>query len=88
MPDRAILTEPLRRFGYDAEDDGKGTVYVRHCCFGCRTKFFGPDNRAGHFVRPVDGKSPMNGMEILGAISAAGLLIYLTVALVKPEWFS
>ena len=30
----------------------------------------------------------MNGMEILGAVTATALLVYLTVALLKPEWFS
>jgi K+-transporting ATPase KdpF subunit len=30
----------------------------------------------------------MNAMEILGALTAAALLAYLTVALLKPEWFS
>jgi K+-transporting ATPase KdpF subunit len=30
----------------------------------------------------------MNAMEILGALTAVALLAYLTVALLKPEWFS
>jgi K+-transporting ATPase KdpF subunit len=30
----------------------------------------------------------MSGVEIIGLVTAAGLLVYLTVALLKPEWFS
>ncbi len=30
----------------------------------------------------------MNGMYLLGGILSIGLLIYLMVALLKPEWFS
>jgi K+-transporting ATPase KdpF subunit len=30
----------------------------------------------------------MNGTEIVGLALALGLLIYLTAALLKPEWFS
>ena len=30
----------------------------------------------------------MNGPEWVGLIVAAGLLLYLTIALLKPEWFS
>ena len=30
----------------------------------------------------------MSGIEYVGLIAAAGLLVYLTVALLKPEWFS
>lgn len=30
----------------------------------------------------------MNGMYVLGAILSIVLLIYLMVALLKPEWFS
>jgi K+-transporting ATPase KdpF subunit len=30
----------------------------------------------------------MSGMEIVGLLVALGLLAYLTVALLKPEWFS
>jgi K+-transporting ATPase KdpF subunit len=30
----------------------------------------------------------MNGVELLGLIAAAGLLVYLLAALLKPEWFS
>ena len=30
----------------------------------------------------------MNGMDVLGAILSIVLLIYLMVALLKPEWFS
>jgi len=30
----------------------------------------------------------MSGVEFVGAIVALGLLIYLTAALLKPEWFA
>jgi len=30
----------------------------------------------------------MNGIELIGLTLAVGLLAYLTVALLKPEWFS
>ena len=30
----------------------------------------------------------MNGTEMIGLALAVGLLIYLTAALLKPEWFS
>jgi K+-transporting ATPase KdpF subunit len=30
----------------------------------------------------------MNGTEVVGLALALGLLIYLTAALLKPEWFS
>jgi K+-transporting ATPase KdpF subunit len=30
----------------------------------------------------------MSGVEIVGAIVALGLLVYLTAALLKPEWFA
>lgn len=30
----------------------------------------------------------MSGVEWIGLLIAAGLLLYLTAALLKPEWFS
>ncbi len=30
----------------------------------------------------------MNGTEMIGLALAVGLLVYLTAALLKPEWFS
>jgi K+-transporting ATPase KdpF subunit len=30
----------------------------------------------------------MNGGEIVGLVLSVGLLIYLAVALLKPEWFA
>jgi len=29
----------------------------------------------------------MDGMQVLGAVTAGLLLVYLLVALLKPEWF-
>jgi K+-transporting ATPase KdpF subunit len=30
----------------------------------------------------------MNGSDIVGLVLSLGLLVYLTVALLKPEWFA
>ena len=30
----------------------------------------------------------MNGVELVGSIVTAGLLFYLVIALLKPEWFA
>jgi K+-transporting ATPase KdpF subunit len=30
----------------------------------------------------------MNGTEVIGLLLAIGLLLYLTVALLRPEWFA
>ncbi|HEY2826934.1 MAG TPA: K(+)-transporting ATPase subunit F [Pirellulales bacterium] len=30
----------------------------------------------------------MNGAELVGLLVSAGLLVYLVIALLKPEWFS
>jgi K+-transporting ATPase KdpF subunit len=30
----------------------------------------------------------MNGSEIIALVLSAGLLVYLTIALLKPEWFA
>jgi K+-transporting ATPase KdpF subunit len=30
----------------------------------------------------------MSGIDLIGLMVAVGLLVYLTVALLKPEWFS
>jgi K+-transporting ATPase KdpF subunit len=30
----------------------------------------------------------MSGVELIGLLVSGGLLIYLTIALLKPEWFS
>ncbi len=30
----------------------------------------------------------MTGIQWVGAICAAGLLVYLTIAMLKPEWFA
>jgi len=30
----------------------------------------------------------MNGTEVIGLVLSAGLLVYLVVALLKPEWFA
>jgi K+-transporting ATPase KdpF subunit len=30
----------------------------------------------------------MNGSEVVGLVLSVGLLVYLTLALLKPEWFA
>jgi K+-transporting ATPase KdpF subunit len=35
----------------------------------------------------VKGGTAMNAMYVLGGILSLGLLVYLMVALLKPEWF-
>ena len=30
----------------------------------------------------------MSGSEIVGLVMSVGLLVYLTIALLKPEWFA
>jgi K+-transporting ATPase KdpF subunit len=30
----------------------------------------------------------MSGTEMIGLLVSAGLLVYLTIALLKPEWFA
>jgi K+-transporting ATPase KdpF subunit len=30
----------------------------------------------------------MNGSEIIGLVLSVGLLVYLMIALLKPEWFA
>jgi K+-transporting ATPase KdpF subunit len=30
----------------------------------------------------------MNGSELIGVILTAGLMVYLIIALLKPEWFA
>ena len=39
-------------------------------------------------VRSADGAAPMTGVELTALVVAVGLLAYLFVALLKPEWFS
>ncbi len=36
----------------------------------------------------LDGRQAMNGSEVIGLVLSVGLLVYLTIALLKPEWFA
>jgi K+-transporting ATPase KdpF subunit len=38
--------------------------------------------------RCAHGREAMNGSEIIGLILSVGLLVYLAIALLKPEWFA
>ena len=44
----------------------------------------GPDRD----VRAAARGWAMNGPEIIGLLAAVGLLAYLAIALLKPEWFA
>jgi K+-transporting ATPase KdpF subunit len=39
-------------------------------------------------MRPADGREAMNGTELVGLVMSLGVLIYLLIALLKPEWFA
>ena len=51
---------------------------------GLRGLVLGPDR----LVRAARGGPIVSVMELVGLLVAAGLLVYLLVALVKPEWFA
>jgi K+-transporting ATPase KdpF subunit len=34
------------------------------------------------------GRQTVNGSEVIGLVLSVGLLVYLTIALLKPEWFA
>jgi K+-transporting ATPase KdpF subunit len=36
----------------------------------------------------LSGEHPMNISEIVGFVLSVALMVYLTVALLKPEWFA
>jgi K+-transporting ATPase KdpF subunit len=38
--------------------------------------------------RAIAGGPAMTGSEMVGLVLSVGLLIYLSIALLKPEWFS
>ena len=38
--------------------------------------------------RSAHGRQAMNGSEIIGLVLSVGLLVYLAIALLKPEWFA
>ena len=38
-------------------------------------------------VRPADGGQSMNPLYLIAGVITIGLLIYLVLALLKPEWF-
>jgi K+-transporting ATPase KdpF subunit len=41
----------------------------------------------GH-VPSLARREEMNGVELVGLVTSVLLLVYLTIALLKPEWFS
>ena len=43
---------------------------------------------ADRLVRVAHGRQPMSGIELVGLVVATGLMGYLMVAFLKPEWFS
>jgi K+-transporting ATPase KdpF subunit len=38
--------------------------------------------------RRAHGRKTVNGSEIIGLVLSLGLLVYLAIALLKPEWFA
>jgi K+-transporting ATPase KdpF subunit len=38
--------------------------------------------------RRAHGRKIMSGSEIIGFVLSVGLFVYLTIALLKPEWFA
>ena len=38
--------------------------------------------------RLADGRTPMSVAELVALVLSVGLLIYLAIALLKPEWFA
>ena len=57
----------------------------RDCCGNCCRRF---SLAAAGAKRSADGGQEMNGPEIVGLVLSVGLLVYLTIALLKPEWFA
>jgi K+-transporting ATPase KdpF subunit len=54
---------------------------------GYRGDFFSAVRLAHLGVGATVGGKAMNAMYVLGGILSLGLLVYLMVALLKPEWF-
>jgi K+-transporting ATPase KdpF subunit len=57
---------------------------VHRSLYRFRTSFVGTASSR----RLPDGSRIMTGMEWIEILLATGLLIYLVVALLKPEWFT
>lgn len=47
----------------------------------------GVDDLVDRRLGQDDGRGFMSAIYVISAVVAAGLLIYLVVALLKPEWF-
>jgi K+-transporting ATPase KdpF subunit len=58
-------------------------VDVRHSRAVCRFIM-----AARGSVRSFERREVMNGSELVGLVLSLALLAYLTVALLKPEWFA
>jgi len=63
-------------------------IHVRCAILGCARWVRGPDLGFADSLRSAHGRTAMNGTEIIGLVLAVGLLVYLTLALLKPEWFA
>ena len=50
-------------------------------------KRFGSESSASRRVNPILENVIVTGAEIIGLVLSVGLLVYLTVALLKPELF-
>jgi K+-transporting ATPase KdpF subunit len=66
----------------EAPDDGGSWILSRSC------ELLPDQRRAGAALCTVDGGQDMTGIELIGLMISLGLLTYLIVALLRPEWFS
>jgi K+-transporting ATPase KdpF subunit len=49
--------------------------------------FLSGQHRLGHDLWPPGGRKIMTWLYVITAVLALALLVYLFIALIKPEWF-
>jgi K+-transporting ATPase KdpF subunit len=96
------IAEPPQDDGQAGDLLGRGYC-LREIGIGCLDKDFGYagpiDARwrgrvrgrigcAPLIVRKAHGRLDVNGVELVGLVLSLGLIVYLFVALLKPEWFA
>jgi K+-transporting ATPase KdpF subunit len=66
-------------------------IFVRgengHSLHWTRGRFRGPEHRARARLRQIDEEAAMNWVYVLSGVLAAGIFIYLVIALLWPEKF-
>jgi K+-transporting ATPase KdpF subunit len=62
-------------------------VYARLAVSGNRRRVFRGDLGAGGALRKAFRGQEMSILYLLGGLISLGLLVYLLLALMKPEWF-